>query len=117
MPVGKSFQNQRGFVRGVGMTPSAADRQNKRVPAPKTEEQRGVEQTAKLKGFEVTHPDLYQKAKRFAGWHNHPEPQTQQLMIEYIENAIKVSQDKQRDDAALDEYHRRKERRAQKAGS
>lgn len=111
MPLGKSVQKQRGFVRRVGMTPSAADRQNKRVPVTRIEEQKDGEQKAKLKAFAETHPELHVEAGKFVRRFDYTEEEATTMTVRYIENAIKELQRKQHEDALLETYHKRKAER------
>jgi len=108
MPLGKSVQNQRGFVRGVGMTPSDTDRRKKRIPAARIEEVKDGEQKAKLKVFAETHPELHVEAGKFVRRFDCTEEETTTMMVRYIENSIKERQRKQREDALLETYHKRK---------
>lgn len=105
MPVGKSFQKQKGFVRRVGIPPSQTDRKNKRdkVTVEQTKMKEG-EVTAKLEEFKQQHPVLYAEAERFARRFDSPKQQTDELMLKYLEDAHKASKEAKRLDDLLAAY-------------
>lgn len=106
MPVGKGLQ--RGFVRGVGNTPSPADRKNKRdkVTVEKTKIDEG-EVTAKLEGYKIQYPELYKEALRFAHWFDSPKQKTDELTLKYLEDALQASKETKRLDDLLAAYQPR----------
>lgn len=106
MPPGRS--SQRGFVRGVGITRSGKDRQNKRVPTVQVEQVANDVQQDKLGLLQIQHPYFYGEAEKFARRFGYNEERTAALMVKFIEEALKQAQKEKHNEQLLEEYHRKK---------
>ena len=98
---------QRGFVRGVGIQPSGVDRQNKRKKAAEVVSEKNPNQAeveAKLEAFKISESELYGEARRFAARFGAPEQRENELMLKWLEDALKSRNQTRREDALVEKY-------------